>query len=174
MIKTRQITSLGLFLALGLILPYVTSHGIGIPGNILLPMHIPVILIGFLYGPTIGFLLGIIIPTLSFFLTGMPPIIMLPIMIVELSLYGLVSGLMYKKFKLNSYVSLFCAMIVGRIGYMTTLYILTHVLMLESFGKVASVVTAVVAGLPGIIIQIVFIPVLVKYLKGYIYAEKTV
>ncbi len=174
MFKTRHITSLGLFLALGLILPYVTSHGIGIPGTILLPMHIPVILIGFIYGPTIGFVLGITIPTLSFFLTSMPSAVMLPIMIIELSLYGLISGLLYKKLKLNVYVSLIGAMITGRVGYMVTLYFLTNVLMMESFGKVASVVTAAITGLPGIIIQIVFIPILVKFLNRYIYAKKTV
>ncbi len=174
MLKTKDITTLGLFLAIGLILPYITGHAFGIPGTVLLPMHIPVILIGFLYGPLIGVILGVTIPTLSFLLTGMPSAIMLPIMLVELGIYGFVCGLLSNKFKLNSYISLLSAMIAGRIGYLLTLYFLTDILGMESFGKVASVITAVVTGLPGIAIQIVFIPILVKVLRGFIRAEQTV
>ncbi len=174
MLKTREITTLGLFLALGLILPYVTSHAFGIPGTVLLPMHLPVIIIGFLYGPMIGFILGLIIPTLSFLLTGMPSVLMLPIMLVELSLYGFTCGLMYKKLKLNIYFSLVIAMVVGRLGYLSILYLLTNVLGIAAFGKIASVVTAITVGIPGIIIQLVFIPLMVKFLKGHIYVEENI
>ncbi len=65
-------------------------------------------------------------------------------------------------------------MIVGRIGYLLTLYILTDLLNMAMFAKVASVFTAVVVGLPGIAIQLVFIPILVKLLKGVISVEKAI
>ncbi len=174
MLKTKDITTLGLFLALGIILPYVTGHAFGIPGTVLLPMHIPVILIGFLYGPVIGVILGVTIPTLSFMLTGMPGAIMLPIMLVELGLYGFSCGLLSNKFKFNNYISLLGGMIIGRLGYLVTLYFLTDILGMESFTKAASVLTAVITGLPGIAIQIIFIPILVKVLKGVVRAEQSV
>ncbi len=169
MLQTKKITTLGLFLALGLLLPYVTSHMFGVPGTILLPMHIPVILIGFLFGPLYGLLLGILIPLLSSFLTGMPGALFLPIMVVELALYGLVSGFTYKKLKWNTYFSLLSAMIVGRIGYFLTILVLTNLFGLVQFAKVASVFTAITVGLPGIIVQIILLPLLVRYLGKYIH-----
>ncbi len=174
MSKTKELTTLGLFLALGIVLPYATGHAMGIPGTILLPMHIPVLLIGFLYGPCIGLGLGVMIPFLSFLFTGMPGALMLPVMLVELGLYGFMSGLLYKKYQWNVYVSLLCTMVAGRFGYLLTVYVLGDLLGLAAFGQVASVLTAVATGLPGIILQIVLVPALVKILKKHLFSkEKT-
>ncbi len=172
MLKTRDITTLGLFLALGLILPYFTSHAFGIPGTVLLPMHLPVILIGFFYGPLLGLVLGVTIPVLSFLATAMPGIVMLPIMVVELGLYGFCGGFLHQKKKMGIYPSLVITMIVGRIGYLITLYILSDILLIEMFSRAASVATAIVVGIPGIIIQLILIPILVKFLKGHIYVKQ--
>ena len=42
--KTGKLTATGMLLALGILLPFATSHGMGLPGTVLLPMHIPVLL----------------------------------------------------------------------------------------------------------------------------------
>ena len=83
--KTKKLTLAGMLLALGIILPFATSHGIGVPGNILLPMHIPVYLCGLLCGPLYGALCGLVLPLLNSVLTGMPVIYpMMPLMTVEM------------------------------------------------------------------------------------------
>ena len=96
--KTQKLTTLGLLLALGIILPFATAHGIGVSGGILLPMHIPVFICGFLCGPLFGALCGVVLPIINSLLTNMPPLYpMMPIMVCELTVYGFVSGLLYHK-----------------------------------------------------------------------------
>jgi thiamine transporter ThiT len=113
---TYRIVLSAMLIAVGLILPYITAHAFGMQGTILLPMHLPVFLIGFLCGPQFGAIGGIIIPVLSSLLTGMPPVYpVLPFMAGELFTYGLVSGLLYKKAKLPLYPSLLISMVCGRI-----------------------------------------------------------
>ncbi|MBQ7376223.1 MAG: ECF transporter S component, partial [Clostridia bacterium] len=60
--KTHRLTLAGFFVALGIILPFALGHGMGVPGTLLLPMHLPVLLCGFLCGPTYGLLCGMILP----------------------------------------------------------------------------------------------------------------
>ena len=46
--KAKRTVMSGLMLALGIVLPFISSHGWGLPlGQIFLPMHIPVLLSGF-------------------------------------------------------------------------------------------------------------------------------
>ena len=94
--KTRQITLSGFFLALGLILPFLTGQ-IPTIGSMLLPMHIPVFLCAFIVGAPYGCLVGIITPLLRSMLFGMPPIISAIIMAFELGAYGWIAGFVYKK-----------------------------------------------------------------------------
>ena len=57
-----------MYLALAVLLP-VGFHMLGVAGRIFLPMHIPVLLAGFLVGPYCGLIVGLIAPGLSFLLT---------------------------------------------------------------------------------------------------------
>ena len=162
----RFIIIAGLFVAVGLIFPYFTSHAFGVPGTVLLPMHIPVLLCGLLCGPLLGTLCGFITPVLSSILTGMPPIYpMLPIMIVQLCAMGLVSGLMYKKLKLNLYMSIVLSMIAGWSVY----GLMFAALLFAGSGELRalSVRAALVAGVPGLIIQLTIIPAVTAALKRY-------
>ena len=65
--KLRQITGSALLAAVGVLLPQV-FHMIGgtVTGAMFLPMHIPVLLAGMLYGPMCGASVGVLAPTLSF------------------------------------------------------------------------------------------------------------
>ena len=50
MTQTKKLTLSALFLALGLVLPFLTGQ-IPTIGSMLLPMHIPVLLCGLICGP---------------------------------------------------------------------------------------------------------------------------
>lgn len=163
--SASKITLAGLFLAIGILLPFVTSHGIGIPaaGQMFLPMHIPVLLCSFLCGPVYGGICGFILPVLNSVLTGMPALFPnAVIMTFELTTYGIIAGLI-KKYTNKTYLSLLVAMIAGRIVYGIVAGI---ILFASPAAKYASVIAATVKGLPGIGIQFIIIPPLVKAISA--------
>ncbi len=149
------------FMAIAVLFPQL-FHLTGVGGTVILPMHIPVILAGFLVCPMIGLYVGITAPIISHLITGMPPVSppILPLMVVELGAYGFVAGLMYKIFRKNTYLSLTAAMVAGRTVLGAAAFI-----MMRFFGfninPAVYVKGAVVTGLPGIVLQLVLIPVLV-------------
>ena len=164
--KTQRTVIAGLMLALGVLLPFFSSHSIGLlPGNVCLPMHIPVLLCGFFCGPMYGALLGLILPFLNSALTSMP--LLYPNAIVmsgELFTYGLMTALIHKftgysaKFK-AIYPTLIISMLSGRVIYGIISGIL---LFFNPAMKKLSVIGALVQGIPGIIIQLILIPVIVS------------
>lgn len=167
MADTENIVKGALFVALGVLIPQL-FHLIG-AGPMFLPMHIPVLLAGFLAGPVIGAYVGILAPILSHLLTGMPPVApvpMLPIMIFELFTYGLVAGILYNRFGVNLFISLFGAMTAGRIIYGITVYVMLIFFNIKMPKPVIAVIAAIKTGMIGIIIQIIVIPVIVKFLEG--------
>lgn len=166
-ITTREIVLSGLLLASGILLPMV-FHMFGTIGPIALPMHIPVLIGGFLLPPGLALALGIITPITSGLLTGMPVMFpMAPIMAVELGLYGLTASLATRKFKLSPIPSLILSMIVGRIGAGLTVAVLVQLFGLK-MNPIMFVKGAVITGLPGIIIQLIFIPSLIYAIKAYL------
>ena len=176
--QTQKLVLSGMLLALGIVLPYVTAHGIGLPGNILLPMHIPVFLCGLLCGPLYGSVCGLLLPLLNSVLTGgsMPPVYpTMPIMMCELLVYGLVSGLLYckpgfGKRKFGVYISLIVAMICGRAAYGGALSLLV---LYDTNVKALGVWASFVTGLPGVIVQILLIPTLVFATEGIFKLQKS-
>ena len=165
--QSKNLVLSALFVALGIVLPSVTMQ---IPeiGNMLLPMHIPVILCGFICGGPYGFLVGLILPLLRSTLVGMP--VMMPgavAMAPELATYGLVSGFLYQKLKTQRfgiYITLVTAMITGRIvwGIASTL---VFSLLGNMFTWKLYVMNGFVNAIPGIVLQLILIPVLVKRLR---------
>ncbi|MDD4050401.1 MAG: ECF transporter S component [candidate division Zixibacteria bacterium] len=160
--STRLIVRTALFLALTVLLP-IAFHQFGLAGRLFLPMHLPVLLAGFICGPVAGFLVGLTGPVISFLTTGMPPTYAVPLMSIELPIYGLVAGLTYYKMHMNIYISLIISMIVGRLGFALALLVLGTFIELP-YGIGAYFKAVIVTGLPGIIIQLVFIPPIVAAL----------
>lgn len=161
-----QVVLSGFFVCLGLLLPFVTAHTFGIPGTVFLPMHIPVFLMGLLCGPMYGAMGGIVIPVLSSLFTGMPPAFpMLPIMTGELFTYGLMSGLLYHKFKMPIYPSMLISMLSGRLVY----GLIFQALLLANNGtlRALSVAGAFLEGIPGIMIQLILIPTIIYAVKKH-------
>ena len=150
-----------MFLALGLVLPFVTGQ---IPeiGGMLLPMHIPVLLCGLICGWQYGAVVGFILPPLRYVLFGMPPIFPTGVaMAFELMTYGLLSGLLYSRARwhcvLSLYRCLIAAMIGGRVVWGVVRVLLTGVAS-EPFTWQMFLSGAFLTAIPGIILQLVFIP----------------
>ena len=153
-----------LMTTVGILLPFFTSHIIGMPGTILLPMHIPVLLCGLLCGPFWGAACGIIVPVLSSLLTGMPPAYpMLPIMLVQLFFIGFISGLFYRRLEKNLFLAIGIAILSGWALYGLMFYIL----LLLGGGQIMalSVTAALTAGVPGLVLQFTIVPLLIKLIK---------
>ena len=155
-ISTKNIVLSGLFLALCIVLPFLTGQ---IPeiGSMLLPMHLPVLLCGFICGWPFGLVVGAVAPM---FPTAVA-------MAFELAVYGLVSGLLYKLLpKKNAYifVALIAAMLAGRIVWGGVSYIL-YGIGGTAFTWEIFMSGAILKALPGIAVQIVLIPLLVIALR---------
>lgn len=164
--KTERLVVAALCLALGIIIPQA-FHVIPVAntGGVFLPMHIPVILCGYFAGGMYGALVGIMCPVLSFLFTGMPNAARLPFMICELAVYGLAAGLAYKFFErmnktIQVYVTLIITMLCGRIAYFFGIVVAVYILGMKEL-SVGAVISAVVLGVPGIIIQLILIPAIV-------------
>lgn len=152
-----------IFLALAYVLPFLTGQ---IPeiGSMLCPMHLPVLLCGFLCGPIWGGAVGAIAPLFRSLTLSAP--ILYPkavCMAFELAAYGAIAGLFYKLFprrRIFLYVSLLIAMIAGRLVYGAAMAI-----CLGAGGKsytLSAFLTGTVTGaIPGIVLQILLIPLIV-------------
>ena len=156
-----------MFLALALVLPFLTAQNHEL-GNALCLIHIPVLLCGFFCGEKYAPLVGFIAPLLRFLLFGMPQLVPGGIsMCFELATYGLVSALLYKylpKKKIYIYVSLIAAMLSGRVVWGIARAVF-YGLGKSEFGISAFITGGFVTAIPGIILQIVLIPILVMTLK---------
>ena len=96
---TRSLVLAALFLALAFVLPMITGH-VSQVGNMLCPMHFPILLCGFVLGGPWGLAVGFIAPLVRSVLFGMPPMFPIAIsMAFGLAAYGLVSGVLWHKVK---------------------------------------------------------------------------
>ena len=87
-LSVRNIVLAGFFLAVGIVLPFFTMQIPSI-GNMLLPMHIPVLICGFVCGWPLGLIVGFILPLLRSMLFTMPPMYPTALaMAFELAAYG--------------------------------------------------------------------------------------
>jgi len=168
----RPLTCAAMCLALCLLLPFLTGQ---IPqiGSALCPMHLPVLLAGFLCGPLWALLVGLTAPLLRNLLFSMPPLLTAIAMSFELAAYGTVSGLMYRKLPRNLtgiYTSLITAMISGRILWGIVRAAMTGVAG-EAFTWAMFLAGAFTSAIPGIIVQLILIPILVTALKRANYIE---
>lgn len=162
----KRLVIAGLMLAVGVIVPYI-FHTTGIPGTVFLPMHIPVLLGGFLLPPHLAILLGMLTPLLNSFISGMPVLFPIAIiMVFELGFYGLIASLLYRKLKIPSFLSLIIAMIVGRMIAGATVFVLAAFFALE-LDPMTFIIGATSTGLPGIIIQLILVPTLIHSITKY-------
>ncbi len=186
--KQRPVHTLvtaALMLALGLVLPFFTGQ---IPqiGSMLCPMHLPVLLCGLLCGWKYGLAVGFILPPLRFLLFKMPPLYPTGIaMAFELAAYGFLAGFLYARSRRQCaaalYRCLIAAMLGGRLVWAVVRVVLSGVSG-EVFTWQMFLSGAFLTAIPGIILQLVFIPAvmvaldrtgLVRFRRGAEYAAVT-
>ena len=163
----KKITLSAMFLAIGLVLPFLTGQ---IPeiGSMLLPMHIPVLLCGLICGWQYGGAVGLIVPLLRNVLFGMPPMPGAVSMAFELAAYGLIIGLMYKLLRrkgiLSIYLSMIVSMTAGRVVWGVAQWI---VLGIKGTGFTLKMFLAgaFINAVPGIVLQLILIPAIMLLLN---------
>ena len=166
-IRIQKLVIAAVCLALCMVLPFLTGQ---IPeiGSMLSPMHIPVLLCGFICGPLYAAAVGAIAPLLRFALFGMPPIFPTgAAMCFELLTYGLVSSVLYRKLPRKNasiYAALITAMLAGRAVWGVASMILRGIAG-TGFTWAAFMAGAFTSAVPGIILHIVLIPVVVMALQ---------
>ena len=125
-------------------------------GVTFLPMHLPIIFVGLIAGPAVGAIAGAAAPLVSFLLSGMPMLAMLPLMMIELCAYGLIAGLL-RSVKLPSLVKVVLAQLAGRV--VLTVATAIAVFVFGSSDSIAATWTSdLAAGLPGLALQWALIP----------------
>ena len=176
----KKLVVTAMLIALCVILP-LAFHSIPRAGSVILPMHIPILLAGLIVGWKYGLIAGLLGPFLSHHLTGMPPNPVVYAMMIELATYGLVAGIFSqfirtKRSSFDLYISLIAAMLVGRVvagvaqfvyffggtflggRYVEGVYHATYPLAMWLTSYFAT-------SLPGIVIQLAFIPSVVMALE---------
>lgn len=175
---TKKLTLSAMFMVIGLVLPFFTGQ---IPqiGNMMLPMHFPVFLCGLICGWKYGAVTGAVLPLFRSLTFGMPPLFPTAIaMAVELAVYGMVAGYLYGRSRWQCvfalYRSLIIAMITGRIAWG-----IAQVILLGISGSVFTwrmfLAGAFLTAIPGIMIQLILIPLLMVALNrtGLVYFQRS-
>lgn len=156
------------FLALAYVMPFLTGQ---IPkiGAMLCPMHLPVLLCGFICGPVWGAVVGLVAPLFRSLVLGMPPLFPTAFcMAFELAAYGAASGLMHRRLPRKRpyiYCSLLAAMTAGRLVWGAVMFLCLGAVG-GSFTFSAFLAGAVTNAIPGITVQIVFVPLLVMLIEN--------
>lgn len=163
----RTISVCALMLALGLVMPFLTAQVPQI-GSMLLPMHLPVLLAGYIVGGAPAMAVGAVVPLLRSFIWGMPPLYPTAVaMAFELAAYGFFAGFLYEKSNKSTfsvYASLIGAMLAGRVVWGAVSRVL-YTMSGSRFTIQVFIAGAFLNAIPGIVLQIVLIPVLVMALK---------
>ena len=132
-------------------------------GQILLPMHIPVLILGFCAGPWAGLAAGILAPVASHLLTAMPASALLPYIAAETAAYGLFAGLL-KNVKLHPIAKIVSVQILGRLVRILAALLLSAVMSNNTIAFSAAI-AGMLSCIPGIILQIILIPYIVRIIE---------
>jgi thiamine transporter ThiT len=163
----RTMVLAAMCVAIGIFLPFLTGQ---IPeiGSRICPMHIPILLCGFMCGWQYGLVAGFITPLLRSALFGMPPIMPVGLaMAFELAAYGLFTGIFYRLLPKKGayvYVTLIVSMLLGRV-----VWGVADAIILGATGGSLTFAAFIAGGftnaIPGIILHIAIIPPIVLALK---------
>ncbi len=142
-----------LFIAFAVLFP-MAAHAAGWPVFALLPMHWTVLLAGLVFGSRAGLIAGASAPLLSFAVTGMPMPMVLPLITMEVAVYGYVSGILREKSNLNSFLVVLITLIAGRAAF---------TVLALSLGRISGSVlpfleNSFAAGVPAALLQILLLP----------------
>ena len=160
--KAKYIIGTILLSGIGIALPRIFHLLAGSSaGATFLPMHICVLISALTFGILSSSIVAGSSVLFSYLLTGMPSLARLPYMFIELIIYAVLLGLFNKKF--NSYISLIFTIVLGRILYSAVLFGAINIFGLKTYG--ISVIQSIKAGIPGIILQLIFVSVIAKFIE---------
>ena len=166
--STLKMILAALFLALAYVMPFLTGQ---IPeiGAMMCPMHLPVLLCGFICGWQWGLAVGVAAPLFRSLTLGMPPLFPTALcMALELAAYGAIAGYLHSRFPKKKpfiYASLLIAMIAGRLIWGGAMFVCLGISG-GAFTLAAFVAGALTNAIPGITVQIILIPILVMLIES--------
>ncbi len=173
--EIRSYIFIGVFVLLNVATPWV-FHQFHLAGPTFLPMHIFVLLAGLLFGWRVGLIVGFLTPLASYAVSGMPLLRILPQIVIELSAYGLVAGILRERFNLRPIWSLLGAVIAGRLALCLGALVIYLIagkiyspLGLEA-NPFLTVWSVIKQGWPGIVVQLTLIPAVI-WLVGKLAAK---
>jgi LytS/YehU family sensor histidine kinase len=151
------------FVVLSVLTPWV-FHQFHLAGATYLPMHFFIFAAALTCGWQAGAIVGLLTPFAAYFVSGMPAMTVLPQIAVEVTVYGLIAGLLRQKFNLRVVWSLLGAMVGGRIALLIAVAIVQAISghVYSPLGPAAAPFTAVwntvTQAWPGMLIQLALIP----------------
>ncbi|MFH1841412.1 MAG: ECF transporter S component [Candidatus Nealsonbacteria bacterium] len=148
------------FVSLAVFMPWF-CHQFQLAGPKFLPMHFFVLIAGFLFGWRTGLIVGAISPLMSYGISHMPPIAILPETVLELACYGFLIGILREK-GFNVWVALFFAMLFGR---------LARLLLVLGFGLETNPMNYFQISWPGIVLQLALIPLIIYLLQKFVFSK---
>jgi len=155
----------GLFMALSLVFPLI-FHAVNL-GSAFFPMFYPIIAAGFLVALPAAVVVGVMSPLVSAVLTGMPPFYppMVFIMMAEGLVLTAIPALLYRRFKVNPWITAVITMTVDRLLVLVSVLLFSRLLELPEGVLTAA---ALIKGLPGTVLILAVIPPLVRQMDAKI------
>jgi len=148
-----------ILIALGILFPAVTGH-FGLE-SILLTMHIPILLAGFLLPINYSVFCGMATPILCTIFLGEPSVFpILPLIICETIALTSFANIFYVALHWKIYPALILTMLLGILVLFSAASILSWVV--DGFSAVSYTSNSFVVGLPGFVLQILIIPIILK------------
>ena len=173
----RSYISTVAFVLLAVLVPW-GFHQFHLAGPTFLPMHIFVLTAGLLFGWRAGSIVGLLTPLTSYAVSGLPVLRILPQIVIELSAYGLIAGILRERFNLRVIWSLLGAMVGGRLALLLVLLVI-YLVLGECYSPLgletspfAAFWSVIKQGWPGITTQLVLIPAVI-WLAGKFRAKNT-
>ena len=162
----RSYVLTALFVMLAIFVPWA-FHQFHLAGATFLPMHIFVLIAGLIFGWRAGLIVGLFTPLVSHFISGMPVLNVLPQIVIELSAYGFIAGILRQRYNLRTIWSLLGAIIGGRMALLLAI-LAAYFIAGQSYSPLglaanplASFWSTIKQGWPGIAIQLAFIPAII-------------
>jgi thiamine transporter ThiT len=162
--KRREIYNLvtaAMLFALGLVLPFLTAQLASL-GNMLLPMHLPILLCGFICGWRYGLFCGAALPIIRSLLFSMP--VLYPSAVTyafELAAYGFFTGFIFLLFRRKNltaaYAALISAMLIGR-AVKGIASAVCYGIINKGYSFMMFISGSFIEAVPGIILQLLIIP----------------
>lgn len=159
----RSYALIAVFVLLNVLVPWV-FHQFHLAGATYLPMHIFIFVAALAGGWQAGLIVGLLTPFASYVVSGMPLLRILPQIVIEVSVYGLLAGILHHKFNLRVIWSLLGAMLGGRLALLVAVLFIYFVSgeVYSPLGPEANpfivVGHTIKQGWPGIILQLALIP----------------